>query len=253
MTLSTLGADQAYLQRYFTTKSLEEGRRSVLLDALIAVAVGVVLFGLGDLLYAFYHLHPDRLRGLSLVDSILPFFVVHELGGLFSGVVIASIFAASMAVMSASLNSLTTVTAVDFYQRLRRRDTDDRKVVRAGRVGTIVWGGAATAAALFADRLGPVVNAFNIIQSYLGGPILGIFLLGMLTRRATGTGAFSGAVIGLGVVSLVAARSHISFFYYGLVGLVATLAAGYMLSLLEPPRDPEKLAGLVRGLDGGRG
>jgi SSS family solute:Na+ symporter len=79
---------------------------------------------MGNLLYAFYHFHADRLRGLPVVDAILPFFVVHELGSLFSGLVIASIFAASMAVMSAGLNSLTTVTAVDFYQRLRGQGAD---------------------------------------------------------------------------------------------------------------------------------
>ena len=68
MSLSTLGTDQAYLQRYFTTKSLAEGRRSVLLDAVIAVPVSALLFAMGDLLYAFYHFHADRLRGLPLVD-----------------------------------------------------------------------------------------------------------------------------------------------------------------------------------------
>lgn len=248
MTLSILGTDQTYLQRYFTTKSLEEGRRSVLLDALIAVPVAAVLFVMGNLLYAYYHFHPDRLLGLPRVDAILPFFVVRELGGPFSGFVIASIFAASMAVMSAGLNSLSTVTAIDFYQRLRPHSTGLGNVVRVGRFGTIAWGVAATVGALFAHRLGPVVNAFNIILSYLGGPTLGMFLLGMLTKRATGTGAFSGAIISLAIVSMVAFRTHISFFYYGVVGLVATMAIGYLLSLLQSARSRDQLRGLVLGI-----
>jgi SSS family solute:Na+ symporter len=102
---------------------------------------------------------------------------------------------------------------------------------------------------MFADRLGPVVNAFNMIQSYLAGPILGIFLLGMLTRRATGTGAFAGGIIGLAVVSVVAFETHISFFYYGVVGLSVTVAVGYVLGLREPERPTEQLKGLVLGLE----
>jgi SSS family transporter len=247
MTLSTLATDQAYLQRYFTTKSAREGRRSILLDAIIAVPVSAILFVMGDLLFAFYHVRPERLRGLPTIDALLPFFVVHELGGAFSGLVVASIFAASMAVMSAGLNSLSTVTAVDFYQRLSGRSRDDPGVVRVGRWGTLAWGAAATAGALFADRLGPVVNACNIIISYLGGPVLGIFLLGILTKRATAAGAFWGGILGFAIVSAVAVLSKISFFYYGLIGLAATFGIGYLLSLPGAPPSREQLAGLVLG------
>jgi SSS family transporter len=248
MTLSTLATDQAYLQRYFTTKSLEEGRRSILLDSIIVIPVVALLYIVGDVLFAFYHFHPDRLQGLPLVDAILPFFVVHELGGLISGLVTASIFAASMAVMGAGLNSLTTVTAVDFFQRLGGRGGN---VVRVGRWGTVVWGIAVTFGALFADRLGPVINAFNIILSYLGGPTLGVFLLGMTSKRATANGAFWGGISSFIIVTVVAYRTHISFFYYGIIGLMTTLAFGYLFSLLQPARPADQLTGLVLGLPQG--
>jgi sodium-coupled monocarboxylate transporter 8/12 len=249
MTLSTLATDQAYLQRYFTTKSVSDGRRSILLDAIIAVPVSALLFVMGNLLYAFYHVRPERLRGLPAIDAILPYFVVHELRGVFSGLVVASIFAASMAVMSAGLNSLSTVTAVDFYQRLTARSREDPAVVRVGRWGTLAWGTAATVAALFADRLGPVVNACNLIISYLGGPMLGIFLLGILTARATAAGAFWGGILGFAIVSAVASLSKVSFYYYGLIGLAATFASGYLFSLAGAPPSREQLTGLVMGLD----
>ena len=174
--LSTMGTDQAYLQRYFATKSLKDGRKSVLIDGLIVVPVGLMLFLLGTAIFVFYHYHPDHLKGLPNVDVILPFFVVHELPGVLSGFVIASIFAASMAVMSAGINSLTTVTAVDFYQRVLHKGKAGPHMVLVGRLGTVGWGAAATIGALFADRLGPLTNAFNKINSYLGGPIFGDFL-----------------------------------------------------------------------------
>jgi sodium-coupled monocarboxylate transporter 8/12 len=248
MTLSAVATDQAYLQRYFTTKSVREGQRAVLLDAIIAIPVATLLFIMGSLLFAFYHGHPERLRGLPTIDATLPFFVVHELGGVFSGLIVSSIFAASMAVMSAGLNALTTVTAVDFYQRLSGRPRDDPAVVRVGRWGTVVWGAAVTAAALFANRLGPVVNACNVILGYLGGPVLGIFLLGIFTRTATASGAFWGGLIGFTLISGVAFYSAISLYYYALIGLLATFGAGYLISLVGAPPRQEQLTGLVLGL-----
>jgi SSS family transporter len=250
MALSTLGTDQAYLQRYFTTSSLKEGQRSILLDAIIVVPVSLLLYSVGPILYTFYSFNPGELKGLPTMDAILPYFVITQLSGWLSGLVIASIFAASMAVMSAGINSLTTATTLDFYKRLWRPNCSDAEAVFAGRLGTIAWGAAATVAALFTGRLGPIVNAFNMINSFLGGPVLGIFLLGMLTKRARGTAAIGGAMAGLGSVSLLAWRTEVAFFYYAIVGTVVTFGCGWLLGFLQPARDERELVGLVRGLEG---
>jgi len=114
--------------------------------------------------------------------------------------------------MSAGINSLATATTVDFYQRLVHPNESDQSNVLVGRIGTLGWGVAATAAALVAPRLGPIVNAFNLVNSFLGGPILGIFLLGMLTRRAKSGATVLGAVAGLIGVSLTAWKLNVSFF-----------------------------------------
>jgi SSS family transporter len=249
MALSTLGTDQAYLQRYFTTRSLKEGQRSILLDGIIVVPVSLLLYSVGPILYSFYRFHPDQLRGLPTMDAILPFFVMTQLGGWLSGLVIASIFAASMAVMSAGINALTTASTVDFYKRLLRPDCSDADAVLAGRIGTVIWGVLATVAAMFVGHLGPIISAFNLINSFLGGPILGIFLLGMLTRRPRGNAAIGGATLGLAAVSLLAWRTEISFFYYAIVGTLVTLGAGWLLGQLSPVQDEAHLAGLVLGMD----
>jgi SSS family solute:Na+ symporter len=249
MVLATLGTDQAYLQRYFTTRSLGEGRKSVMLDALIAVPLVGVLFLLGTVLYVYYGFYPSHLDGLQPIDAILPFFVVHELRGILSGLIIASIFAASMAVMSAGINSLATVSTVDFYQRLFHPNETNINKVLAGRLGTLAWGAAATVAALFAGRLGPLVNAFNVIYSFLGGPILGIFVLGMLTKRAKSNATMVGGAAGLISVVLIAFKTDVSFFYFAVIGLVVTMVVGYSLSLSGQRQDPATLTGLVYGLE----
>src|SRR6185312_12302997 len=241
MILSTLGTDQAYLQRYFTTRSLREGRRSVLLDMIMVLPVALMLYLLGAVLYAFYHAYPARLQGLPNTDAVLPFFVMKELGGVFSGLVIASIFASSMAVMSAGINALTTATTVDFYKRLVRPQASDSETVLAGRLGTIAWGGATTVAALFANRLGPIINAFNLINSFLGGPVLGVFLLGMLTKRTRGGAALTGAAVGGMCNVLLAWRTSVSFFYYAIVGTVVTFLVGWLISRFQTGKDTAEL------------
>src|SRR5207247_5239850 len=123
------------------------------------------------------------------------------------------------------------------------------ETVLAGRLGTVGWGATATIAALFADRLGPIINAFNMINSFLGGPILGIFLLGMLTRRTRGNSAIGGAAVGAACVSLLAWKTHVAFFYYAIVGTMATFVFGWLFGHVPPTRDEAELRGLVRGLD----
>jgi len=251
--LSTLGTDQAYLQRYFSTRSLREGRLSILMDACMIVPVSLILLLLGPSLYTFYHFYPEHLKGLPSADALLPFFVVHELSGVISGVIIASIFASSMAVMSAGLNSLTTATTVDFYKRWLRPNLDESHYVLVGRWGTVAWGVATTVAALFANRLGPLVNAFTRIMGLLGGPVLAIFLLGMLTRRAKATSSVIGGGVSLIFVIWVAGVSNISFFYHALIGAVTTFVIGYLLSLFGAKPKRSQLDGLVRGMEGSMG
>jgi SSS family transporter len=102
--LSTLTTDQAILQRLFTTKSAQACKRSVILQACLNVPTSLLLYFAGIMLFAFYSFHGGRLAGLNSEDAIVPFFAMHELPSGISGLVLAAIFAASMAVMSAGIN-----------------------------------------------------------------------------------------------------------------------------------------------------
>lgn len=247
MILATMATDQAYLQRYFTTRSLSEGRRAVLLDALIAIPVVCALHVLGTVLFVYYQAHPEQLAGLPGADLILPYFVATQMRGVLAGLVIASIFASSMAVLSAGINSLTTVTTIDFYVPLTHCGSEHPETVRVARFGTVIWGALATFAALFAGHLGPLVNAFSVVNSFLAGPLLGLFLTGMLSARVNAPAAVTGAASGFAAVALVAWKSDISFFYYALVGLAVSVAVSYAVSMFGMPPRPESIRGLVRG------
>ena len=101
---------------------------------------------------------------------------------------------------------------------------------------------------MFVNKLGPIAIAINKITAFLGGPMLGIFLLGMLSRRAKGPASLIGAGVAVMVVSWIAWRTSVSFFYHSLIGAAITFALGYLLSLRGPICDRTRLVGLVHGI-----
>ncbi len=245
--LSPLTTDQAVLQRLFTTKTERDCRRSIILQCVLIIPISAMLYLAGVALYSFYRGKPERLVGLTSTDAVMPLFAVRELPMGVSGLIIASVFAASMAVMSAGINSLTTATIVDFYQRMFRPGRSPEHYAAAGRVGTALWGTAATLLALYADRLGALALAYNKVSSFLSGPLLGIFLLATLTRRTTSGGVLIGAAAGAVTVAVVGMTTEWSFFWYGPIGVVATFIAGYLASLPLPPPPASSIEGYVIG------
>ncbi len=247
LALAPLTTDQAILQRLFTTKSPKDCRQSVILQAFLIVPITLLLNTLGLGLFAFYHYNPERLTGLTNTDAIVPFFAVRELPSGIAGLVIAAIFAASMAVMSAGINSLTTATTIDFYQRIVRSSETSQHYASVGRAGTALWGVFVTMLALFADRAGDLVLAYTRVSSFISGPMLGIFLLGITTRRATANGCLIGAAGGALTVGFFMFFTRWSFFYFGAIGALTTLSLGYAASLFMEPPASEKIEGLVMG------
>ncbi len=248
--MAPMTTDQAVLQRLLTTKSERDCRQSVLLRSILLVPVSLLLYLTGTALYVFYHQNPNHLGRLPVVDSIMPFFAVRELAPGFAGLVIAAILAASMGVMSASVNSLATATTVDFYQRIFRPHETSEHYARVGRIGAVCWGLTVTVLALFAGRLGQLAIGYDRVASVLVGPMLGIFLLGTLNARTTSGGCLIGALAGLLIVLAVSLRTEWSFFLLGPIGVAITVTAGYFVSLLMQPPPSVKILGLVKGLPG---
>jgi SSS family transporter len=164
-------------------------------------------------------------------NYIFPTFVLTRLPRGVVGLILVAIFAAAMSTVESELNALSTATVVDFYRRYVRKDAAERHYLRVSRVATLFWGTFATVCALYMGRLGSAVEAVNRIGSYFYGPILGVFILAVGTRRANGNGAFVGVALGIVAVQLTARFSSISFLYYNLVGAAVAVAAGYAVSL----------------------
>ena len=233
--VEAMSTDQAILQKYFTTKSKTETSKSLVFYGFFIIVFSTLLSILGVLLFVFYVHHPALRTSLHNPDAVVPHYAASMLPHGLAGLLVASIFAGSMSTVSASLNSLATSSVVDIYKRLMRGERSERHYIFATRLATGLWGLFATVSAFQAGRLGPLNIAFSKIESLIGGVMLGIFLLGVLSKRATGTGVLLGAAIGFASVVYVAWYTSAGFYWYCVLGCLSTVIAGWLCSILISP------------------
>jgi len=249
MNLVQMATDQVSVQRYLAASSLREARRALWLKLMLLLPVLVIFFATGLVLFAFYQTTGDPIKSgaLKKPDQLLPFFVINELPMGLPGLLIAAIYAASMSTISAGINSMTSATIVDFYQRLSAsgREASEEKQLALSKWLTLIYGGLVIVLAFQVSKLGPLLEASNKVIGLVGGPLLGLFLLGMLSRRANTPGAVIGWVTGVLVVIPVCFASNISFLWYTLIGLIATFGAGWLVSWLFPAPELRQTDGLV--------
>jgi Na+/proline symporter len=248
--VSSYGSDQVLVQRYIAAGSGKLMTRSLMFCAILTIPVMMVLYFLGLGFFAYYHAPENAHLLASLNDlvtktnndknMIMPHFIIHVLPSALGGLVFAGLFAATMSVFSSGLNSLSTVTCVDFIQRLRRLKPDARDVtLNTARWVTFLWGIVVTLAAIgvYFAGMGSIVEAAMVVIGFFSGPLLGMFLLGMLSMRANSTGAILGALAGFMVTYLV--RNHVSFIWIAVTGCVPAVLFGYLFSFLAPPEPRE--------------
>jgi SSS family transporter len=248
MHLVQMATDQVSVQRYLSAKSLKEAQRGLWLKLWFVIPVSGVFYGTGLVLYAFYQVNEDPLAAgnITKADQILPYFVVNELPSGLPGLFIAAIYAASMSTISSGINSLTSASLVDFYQRLwRRPDLSEKNQLRIARVLSLSYGALVIVLAFLVQRLGTLLEATNKVIGLIGGPLIGLFLLGILFRRATSRGALVGWIGGLVITLWVCFGTRISFLWYAMTGCIATMVIGYIVSHFGPAPDPKQLKGLT--------
>jgi Na+/proline symporter len=144
------------------------------------------------------------------------------------GLIVAAILAAST--ISAELNSLATTTVVDLYRRHWKPQASDGHYIGVAKLATVFWGIYAGLFASFAGGLGSLIEAVNMVGSLFYGSLLGVFVLAFGFRRATGTGAFIGLIVGELAILLTSMFSSISYLWYNVVGCVVVVIVGLLVS-----------------------
>lgn len=243
LTLEQMGADQITVQLLMSAKDERQARRSMVFMALFKIPGQVLLLGMGLAVWVFYHAYP-RLLGLApdQVESVVPYYVMTQLPTGVVGFILGAILCATMSCFDSGLNSLVAAVSVDWYQRLFRPGAADRRTLLFSKLLTYALGVAVSVMAIFIYRAGftSLIDKTNNYLGFFGGGVLGIFLLGIFTKRARALPTVLGCVAttaGLFVFDRAwnAGGALLNPIMYGVFGCAGTVALGYLGSLRGAP------------------
>ena len=226
--LQNFGVDQSFVQRYITAKTDRDASFSVWLASLMFPLVSMLFFFIGTGLHSLYYTQPEllgevrnqvaearlveekqevtpksisataeALTDAEIGDKVLPHFIVRKLPTGIAGLLIAAIFAAAMSSMDTSLNSSATLILCDVWQRLIRPDISERASMRVLYISTFVFGVAGTLTALAMIRVKSALDVWWNLQGIFTGGMLGLFLLGLISKKVKNSHAMVAGVVGL--------------------------------------------------------
>ena len=272
--LSSSGADQVVLQTYLTAKSEKEAKRSLWRNGFIIKPLSLIFPLLGVIIFAYFKAYPTVAQSMRVPDDALPVFVLNVVPPGVRGLTVAAIIAAVLTSLNSGMTAMSAVIQVDYVRRWLKRTISDKAAVLLGRILILLWGVITIGGALWVRLLGTtnnIIQILNIVMYPFSGVLLGIFLLGLLSKRANGWGTLIGAIVGFLatifvplskfivfnllkvdvsnttlIVNRIMSLSQISNFYYGALGTLITILLGYTASILFKAPAQEKLKGLVR-------
>ncbi|MDD5950676.1 MAG: sodium:solute symporter [Bacteroidales bacterium] len=233
--LTTYGTDQSMVQRYLTTNSEKAARKSVLTNAIIVIPATILFFSIGTALFVYYKTNPvEASVAMENTDAIFPWYIYCNLPTGITGLLISGIFAAAMSTLSGSMNSAATAYVVDIRPRvLKRISADKKQELKVAKNATLVIG---TLSLLFAClmatwNIDSLWDEFSKILGLILGSMGGLFLLGMVSKRANAKGALIGMAISVITQFIVAKYTPVYLLLYTTVGFIVCFVAGWIASL----------------------
>jgi solute:Na+ symporter, SSS family len=225
LTLATHGTDQFLVQRLLSARSQRDAQIGLISSGLLVFAQFALFLVIGAMLYTYYQHAP--LPALGRGDEILPRFVVDTLSGGAAGFIVAAIVAAAL---SPSLNAMAAATVNDFYRAYVRPDATERELLRVAKRATVGWGTVQIAVALGAQWMDrSVLDAGLAVLSLATGPVLGAFLVGVLSTRVGGRAMLIGMATGIVVLACVWWFGLTAWTWYAFIG--ASVTAGVALAI----------------------
>jgi SSS family transporter len=230
------GTDQLIVQQLLAARSRRQSQGALLASGAVVLLQFTLFLVVGVVLYTFYQHFPPAIA-FKRPDQIYPTFVITQLPVGLCGLLTAAILAAGMANLSAALNSLASSSVMDFYKPFARPRADDQHYLRVSRLATMVWGAVIITIALAAQNMQRSAMELALtVASIPYGSMLGIFLLGVLTRRANSRGAFVGALCALATLGYIMHYTSIAWTWYVAIGTIVTFSVGLVVSIVSSSR-----------------
>lgn len=234
LTCASHGTEQLLVQRLLAARNQRESRLALFSSWAVVFFQFTLFLIIGVLLYVYGR--DTGVKPPAVPERIYPEFIWNHMPPGVAGLVIAAILAAAMSNLSAALNALASTTVMDFLRPLRPHHPEAH-YLKLARWTTVLWGAVLFAVGLVARHWGRVLEAGLSIASVLYGALLGVFLLGVLTRRPGETSAIIGMSAGF-AATLILQQMHVAYTWYVLAGSAVTFAFGVAAGAVLKERTP---------------
>lgn len=224
--LGYFGTDQTQVQKMLTAKSMKNLKKSLWASGIIFVLQVFLFMIMGSLLFVYYN-------GATFAksDDVFLHFIINNMPTGVIGIMIAAIFSASS--LGSALNPIATVFVKDIYEVYIDKNPSRKKMLSISRYSTLVFGVLFAGFAYLQSFVKlSVLESIGKYGSYILGSMLGVFLLGIYTRKTNEKGAITGFLSGFVAVMLVATQTNFTWLWNTLIGTLVTMIVGYLVSLL---------------------
>ena len=252
--LSYYGCDQTQAQRELSTRGVDDTKRALFLDGMLRFPLVVSYCFLGVCLGAYAAVHPGFVAELPLTDNgstnynlAVPIFVLKHFPHGLIGLVMVGLVAAAMSSLDSTLNALSALSMEDIIKGFTKRNLSARTERVMSKMLTVFWGAVCLAFSFYVgDVSQTVIESINKIGSLINGPLLAVFVMGMLSRRINGQGAIIGLFGGLcGNLWLWQFAPKISWLWWNVIGFFVAYAIGYPVSSAFAIPAAHKLSGTL--------
>jgi solute:Na+ symporter, SSS family len=249
LVMSSHGADQLIVQRVLTCGNVSDGRKSLILSAVIILPLFLIFLVTGAMLWVFYQSHPMALAlpearpGISKNDYIFPIFMVTEVPHVLKGFLIVAILSAAMSSVSSALSALASVSTMDFVKPLVRKPRSEEFFLRFSKNSTLVWAVLLILVALLTQQVESVLNAAFSLSGLTAGAMLGGLILALWWRHGRSLPVIVGMLASLAVMIFISrfewtetiagapVKHKIHWPWYTLIGTAVTIAVAWVTAL----------------------
>ncbi|MFV0366491.1 MAG: sodium:solute symporter [Mangrovibacterium sp.] len=252
--LQNYGIDQNYIQRYMTSSSEKEAKKSAVSGSLLYIPVSLLFVFIGTALFVYYRQFPQLLPERLPIDQVFPYFIAHQLPVGFKGFLMASIFAAGLSTVSTSINSSATVILTDFCHIPKLTKGANRRQMQILYLSSLLFSALSVCIALAMINVKSALDTWWQLASIFSGGMLGLFLLGFVGKRVEAKAAKVGVLFGVFLIAWMSI-SPIYFPQWGLnafmspfhknmdivFGTSIIFIVGFLLTFLWQDRKKEKI------------
>lgn len=240
-------ASQDVVQRYQASYSIDETKKSLWINGILALISAPIFYGMGTMMYSFYK-HSNTLPEGFNTSSVVPYFILTEMPPFVGGLLIAAIFAAAQSTISSSLNSISACISEDIKDRFFGKGKDEKSEVLFARITIVVAGLLSYCIAIYliAEDSNNLWDLFLLVTGLFGVPLAGIFAVGIFTKRANTLGVIVGLLAGVVIAYLMKGVGGAnSPFYVSIISFFIAFIFGYLISLFVPAKNAKDITGLT--------